>query len=68
MMQEKIPNGYAQALQQSEDITAPYIGWTREQKRELLTHALIARSGENAISASVSGTEMTLPKEEQERA
>ena len=66
-MKEKTPNSYAQALLQSEDITASYTGWTREQKRELLTHALIARSGENAISATISGIEQTLPREEQER-
>ncbi len=66
-MKDKMPNSYAQALLQSEDITAAYTGWTREQKRELLTHALIARSGENAISATISGTEQILPNEEQKR-
>ena len=66
-MKDKTPNSYAQALLQSEDITASYTGWTREQKRELLTHALIARSGENAISAAAGGTEQTAEKEAQKR-
>ena len=52
MEQEKFPVGYSMALVQNEDVTASYVGFTKEQKREMLTHALIARSGEAIVPAT----------------
>ena len=44
MEQKKVnfPVGISTALMQSEETISSYIGLTREQKRELLTHSLIS--------------------------
>lgn len=67
MKQERIPLSWGLTPGNNEDVTTSYIGFTREQKREMLTHALIAHSGENAISATVDGTRRNVPKEEKNR-
>ena len=61
MNQEKIPTGCSMALVQNEDVTTGYMGFTKEQKREMLTHALIARSGENTVPIAA---KQILPKNE----
>ena len=51
MEQKKVnfPMGAATALMQSEETTSSYLGLTREQKRDMLTHALIGGPEQTAL-------------------
>ena len=54
---EKFPIGVSTAMTQYDETVTSYMGLTREQKRDLLTGALINRSEHGALLRSESVTE-----------
>ncbi len=46
---ERFPLGTGTALFQSDETMGSYMGLTREQKREMLTHAITDASGQTAL-------------------
>ena len=45
----KCPIGTSAVMTQNDDTMGSYMGLTREQKREILTHALIRGAEQNAL-------------------